>query len=183
MPIVVYAVDRSSADALGARLSVNHLRSAMPCAAPVTTRKWSRARRITVRSDLKPPVGESTGVYTTRPIATSIWRTQTFWTESRAPAPTMSKIANEERSKMPADSRMARCSALMMGLHQRASHSLGRACTPYVSTSGALQPYHCARSQPASSKNSASCAFCHSYIGVLRSGRSDRYCSAGCTMP
>ena len=42
--------------------SANHLRSAMPCAPPVTTRKWSSPSRITVRSDRKPPFASSTGV-------------------------------------------------------------------------------------------------------------------------
>ncbi len=42
--------------------SANHLRSAMPCAPPVTTRKWSSPSRITVRSDVKPPLASSTGV-------------------------------------------------------------------------------------------------------------------------
>ena len=34
----------------------------MPCAPPVTTRKWSSAIRMTVRSERKPPRGVSTGV-------------------------------------------------------------------------------------------------------------------------
>ena len=42
--------------------SVNHLRSAMPCAPPVTTRNRSSPSRITVRSERKPPAGSSTGV-------------------------------------------------------------------------------------------------------------------------
>ena len=87
----------------------------MPWAPPVTTRKTFFSSRMIVRSDLKPPVSERTGVYTTRPTLTSIWRIATFWTDARAPGPTMSKRANAERSKMPADSRMARCSALMIG--------------------------------------------------------------------
>jgi hypothetical protein len=44
------------------RWSRYHLRSAMPCAPPVTTRKCSSPSRITVRSDRKPPRGVSTGV-------------------------------------------------------------------------------------------------------------------------
>ena len=122
-------------------------------------------------------------MYTTRPTGTSIWRIATDWTAASAPVPTMSKMANAERSKMPADSRMARCSALMIGDHQRASHSFGRVWTPYFSTRPAFERNHCGRSQPATSKNSPSCSSCHSCIGDLRSGRSDRYCSAGWTMP
>ena len=54
---------------------------------------------------------------------------------------------------MPARSRMARCSALMIGDHQRASHSASRLVTrsPYSSTSGAFDSYQCGRSQPAAS--------------------------------
>ena len=52
---------------------------------------------------------------------------------------------------MPACSRIARCSALMIGDHQRASHSAPRGSTPYFSTSGALASYHCGRSQPTAS--------------------------------
>ncbi len=44
---------------------------------------------------------------------------------------------------MPARSRMARCSALMIGDHQRASHSASRRVmrSPYSSSSGALDSY------------------------------------------
>ena len=44
------------------RWSANHLRSAMPWAPPVTTRKSSSPSRMIVRSDLKPPPGDSIGV-------------------------------------------------------------------------------------------------------------------------
>ena len=49
---------------------------------------------------------------------------------------------------MPTRSRMARCSALLIGDHQRASHSAGRSSTPYSSTSAALDVYQCGRSHP-----------------------------------
>ena len=55
----------------------------------------------------------------------------------RAPGPDTSKIANADRSKIPARSRIARCSALMIGDHQRLSHSASRPPTrsPYSSSS------------------------------------------------
>ena len=42
--------------------SAYHFMSAIPCAPPVTTRKCSSPSRITVRSLLNVPLGESTGV-------------------------------------------------------------------------------------------------------------------------
>ena len=45
---------------------------------------------------------------------------------SSAAGPVTSKIANADRSTSPHASRMARCSALMIGDHQRASHSASR---------------------------------------------------------
>ena len=59
---------------------------------------------------------------------------------------------------MPARSRIARCSALMIGDHQRASHSAlaaGDRASPYFASSGALDSYQCGRSQPAVSKKTA----------------------------
>jgi hypothetical protein len=44
------------------RWSANHFMSAIPCAPPVTTRNVSSSTRMIVRSDLKPPLGASTGV-------------------------------------------------------------------------------------------------------------------------
>ena len=63
-PIVVYADVRSitAAPPVGGQWAANQARSAMPCAPPVTTRKWSWASRITVRSERKPPLASSTGV-------------------------------------------------------------------------------------------------------------------------
>ncbi len=58
---------------------------------------------------------------------------------------------------MPTLSRIARCSALVIGDHHRASHSWARgtfACG-YFSKSAALEAYHCGRSQPRASKNTA----------------------------
>ena len=48
---------------------------------------------------------------------------------------------------MPTFSRRARCSASMIGDHQRLSHSVSRSAMPYFSTSGALCSYHWGRSQ------------------------------------
>ena len=53
---------RSSVVPSSVSRSENHLLSARPCAPPVTTRKWFSPNRITVRSDLKPPLASSTGV-------------------------------------------------------------------------------------------------------------------------
>ncbi len=55
----------------------------------------------------------------------------------------MSKIANGVRSIIPAVSRICRCSALMIGDHQRESHSAVRGITasPNFSTSGAFTSY------------------------------------------
>ena len=60
-PIVESSSVRSTSVAPSTRWSVNHLRSAMPWAPPVTTRKWSSPRRITVRSERNPPFASSTG--------------------------------------------------------------------------------------------------------------------------
>ncbi len=62
MPIVETSSVTSASDAPSARWAVNHCLSAQPCAPPVTTRKWSSPRRITVRSERKPPLASSTGV-------------------------------------------------------------------------------------------------------------------------
>ncbi len=69
----------------------------------------------------------------------------------------MSKTANADRSTSPAASRMARCSALMMGDHHRASHSASRGISipAYFSSSPSFEAYHCGRSQPAVSMNTA----------------------------
>ena len=63
-PSVVYAEVRSVICALpsSGRWSAYHFRSAIPCAPPVTTRNCSSPSRITVRSLLNVPLGESTGV-------------------------------------------------------------------------------------------------------------------------
>ena len=63
-PSVVYADVRSVMLALpsSGRWSAYHFRSAIPCAPPVTTRNCSSPSRITVRSLLNVPLGESTGV-------------------------------------------------------------------------------------------------------------------------
>ena len=101
------------------------------------------------------------------------------------PGPVMSKMQNADRSITAAASRMRRCSALMIGLHQRASHSCSRGITasPYSSRRPALDSYQNGRSQPAVSKKTAP-SFCwESCIGESRWSRSDSYCSAGWTMP
>ena len=63
-PSVVQLEVRSKICALpsSGRWSRYHLKSAMPCAPPVTTRKWSSPSRITVRSERKPPLASRTGV-------------------------------------------------------------------------------------------------------------------------
>ena len=110
-----------------------------------------------VRSPRKPPCGVSSGVYTLRPTATSTLLTQTQLRKSQAPGPSKSNSLKAVRSTMPTLSRMARCSALVMGLHQRASHSCWRGwqASGYFSIRPALLSYHCGRSQPRASKNTA----------------------------
>ena len=85
----------------------------------------------------------------------------------------------------PAASRIRRCSALMIGLHQRESHSCSRGITasPYCSTRPALDSYQSGRSQPAVSKKTAPSFCSDSYIGERRWSRSDSYCSAGWMIP
>ena len=121
----------------------------------------------------------------TLPTATSHCATQVRCTVSRAPGPTMSKIQNADRSITPAASRIRRCSALMIGLHQRESHSCSRGITasPYSSRRSAFDSYQCGRSQPAVSKKKAPSFFCDSCIGASRWSRSDSYCSAGWMIP
>ena len=86
---------------------------------------------------------------------------------------------------MPAVSRIRRCSALMIGDHQRASHSCSRGITrsPYSATRAALDSYQNGRSQPAASKNTAPCSTCCACIGASRWPRSDSYCSPGWMIP
>src|SRR6266849_7560344 len=61
-PTVHHEDVRSSIDASPTRLSANHFLSSIPCAPPVTTRNRSSSIFMIVRSDLKPPLGVSTGV-------------------------------------------------------------------------------------------------------------------------
>jgi hypothetical protein len=94
-------------------------------------------------------------------------------------------MTNADRSTIPTRSRIARCSALMIGDHQRDSHSAARGMTrsPYSSRSGLFALYQYGRSQPAASKNSAPSAFCRSYAGESLIGRLEAHCSCGWTMP
>ena len=95
----------------------------------------------------------------------------------------MSKMQNADRSNIAARSRMARCSALMIGDHQRASHSASRPLSPYCSTSGAFDSYQSGRSHPAVSKNIAPSASSRAWNGGSRTPRFDAHCSPGWTMP
>src|SRR5476651_2589363 len=97
----------------------------------------------------------------------------------------MSKIVKAERSKIPARSRMERCSALMIGDHQRLSHSAERRVTlsPNSSSKGALESYHWGRSQPAASKKVAPSSRSRALNGDRRTLRLDAHCSLGWTMP
>ena len=107
----------------------------------------------------------------------------TRWTASSAPSPAMSKMLNADRSNIAAGSRIARCSALMIGDHQRASHSCSRPLRPYFSTSGAFDSYQNGRSQPAVSKNTAPSACSREWNGGSRTSRFEPHCSPGWTMP
>ena len=125
-PIVVQAEVRSARHAPAGRWSAIHLASDIPVAPPVTTRNRSGPSRITVRSARNPPSSSSHEVYTTRPTATFSCATDRFCTASSAAGPHTSSTAKADRSTRPQASRMARCSALMTGDHQRDSHSAGR---------------------------------------------------------
>ena len=100
-----------------------------------------------------PPASFRNGVYTTRPSGTSIWATARRCSAPSAPGPVTSKIANADRSTMPTRSRIARCSALMIGDHQRDSHSASRGITrsPYSPSREAFEPYQYGLSQPTAS--------------------------------
>ena len=180
-PIVVMDDVMSTSSAPRTSWSRNHFLSDMPAAPPVTTLKCSSPRRMIVRSDLNPPLWLSTGVYTTRPAGTSVWRSAEHCTDASAPGPTMSKIVNADRSNSPARSRIARCSALMMGDHQRDSHSAVRRLirSPNSSSSGAFDSYHCGRSQPAASKNTAPSSRSRTWNGARRMLRLEAHCSLG----
>ena len=60
--VSVEVASKSCAEPSAGRWSRNHLRSPIPWAPPVTTRKWSRPSRMIVRSDLMPPASLSSGV-------------------------------------------------------------------------------------------------------------------------
>ncbi len=86
---------------------------------------------------------------------------------------------------MPARSRMARCSALMSGDHQRDSHSASRGMTrsPYCASNGLFDSYQYGRSQPAVSKKTAPRSRSRPFIGERRRSRLEAHCSIGWTMP
>ncbi len=186
-PIVVQAEVRSAIEARpsGGRWPASHLASIIPVAPPVTTRNRRGPSRMIVRSARKPPSASSSDVYTTRPTLTSIWATAADCTTSSAPGPVTSRTANADRSTSPQASRMARCSALMTGDHQRASHSAVRSISrpSYRPSSSSLQAYQFGRSQPAVSMNTAPSARSRSCMGGSRTPRCDSHCSAGCTIP
>ena len=142
---------RSARNAPGGRWSRIHWASDIPSAPPVTTRNRSSASRITVRSARKPPLSSSHEVYTTRPTGRSICATDSVCTASSAAGPDISSTANADRSIMAQASRMARCSALMTGDHQRDSHSAERSISrpAYFSSNPELEAYQNGRSQPA----------------------------------
>jgi hypothetical protein len=106
---------------------------------------------MTVRSARNPPLESSQEVYTTRPTGTSSCATDSVCTASSAAGPDTSKTAKADRSTSAQASRMARCSALMTGDHQRDSHSPGRSISwpAYRSSSGEFTSYQNGRSQPA----------------------------------
>jgi uncharacterized protein YfiM (DUF2279 family) len=127
------------------------LASDRPVAPPVTTRNRSAASRMTVRSARNPPFSSSQEVYTTRPAGTSSWATDSVCIASSAAGPDTSKMAKADRSTRAQASRMARCSALTTGDHQRDSHSAGRSISwpAYRSSRFSFTPYQNGRSQPA----------------------------------
>jgi hypothetical protein len=94
-------------------------------------------------------------------------------------------MQNAVRSNIAARSRIARCSALMIGDHQRASHSASRGLTrPSKSASSfSLEAYQCGRSQPAASKKTAPSSCSRAWNGESRMPRELLHCSPGWTMP
>ena len=91
-------------------------------------------------------------MYTTRPTGTSSCATDSVCTASSAAGPDTSKTAKADRSTSAQASRMARCSALMTGDHQRDSHSAGPLHQPArvpVKQRVRSTPYQNGRSQPA----------------------------------
>ncbi len=73
----------------------------------------------------------------------------------------------------------------MIGDHQRVSHSASRRPTrsPYSSSSGAFDSYHCGRSQPAASKKTAPSSCSRAWKGERRTSRLEAHCSSGWTIP
>jgi hypothetical protein len=63
----------------------------------------------------------------------------------------------------------------MIGDHQRASHSASRRLirSPYSSSSGAFDSYHCGRSHPAASKKTAPSSRSRAWNGARRTSRFD----------
>src|ERR1700677_45021 len=100
---------------------------------------------MTVRSATKPPAELRNEVDTTPPSCP----TASDCTPASAPGPDTSKMANADRSTIAQVSRIARCSALTTGDHQRESHSAVRPSTWYFSSSPAFDSYQNGRSQPA----------------------------------
>src|ERR1700677_2404855 len=70
-------------------------------------------------------------------------------TPAAAAGPGTTKKANAARGTIAQVSRIARCSALTTGDHQRESHSAVRPSTWYFSSSPAFDSYQNGRSQPA----------------------------------
>ncbi len=97
----------------------------------------------------------------------------------------MSKMAKADRSTIPTRSRIARCSALMIGDHQRDSHSASRGMTrsPYSASSFSFEAYQNGRSQPAVSKKTAPSSRSRALNGLSRTSRLLAHCSAGWTIP
>ena len=158
-------------------------RSWSPIAPPVTTRKRSSPRRVTVRSHLIPPLGVSIEVYVIDPTGLFIWLVARCCRAASAPGPVTSNLANGVRSNRAARSRVATCSAATVGDHSRASQPARDApATSSESRRPSFTSCHWGRSHPALSKKTAPSSRCRVKKGVSRMARGLPACCRGWMM-
>ena len=150
------------------QMIASHLRSAIPCAPPVTTRNTSFAETHHGEVGLEAAALATARACTRRdrPRLPSAARSAAAPRRAHR-APSRRRWRRRRDRRCPRARACARCSALMMGDHQRASHSCSRRPTrsPYSSSSGAFDSYHCGRSQPTASKKTAPSARSRSLDG------------------
>ena len=160
-----------------------HAKSCSPIAPPVTTMNRSSSSRVTVRSHLIPPLGVSIEVYVMLPTGLFMRFVASRSNAPSAPAPAISNLANGVMSNIATRSRAATCSAATVGDHSRAAQPVRSApLTVSESSKPSLASYHCGRSHPAFSKNTASSACCRGKNGVRRRLRGRAICCRGWMM-